>query len=72
MGETGLNLLNLWGEFGLNCGGLTGEKFPLSNIMWEALGDLKQTFCLSLSHVWIIYWEYKSSIIVNKPEFDTK
>ena len=49
MGETGLNLLYLWGELGLNCGGLIGEKFPLNNIILEALGDLKQIYGLSLS-----------------------
>ena len=41
MGDSGLYLLNLWGEFGLNCGGLIGEKFPLNNIILVGLGDLK-------------------------------
>lgn len=42
MGDRGLYLLNLWGEFGLNCGGLIGEKFPLNNIILEGLGDLSE------------------------------
>ena len=41
MGDRGLYRLNLWGEFGLNCEGLIGEKFPLNNIVLVGLGHLK-------------------------------
>ena len=32
-----------------------GEKFPLNNIIWEALGDLKQNYCESFSNTRLVY-----------------